>query len=339
MKFDALQTVLAIIDGELWVWGSNSNGISGLGWNDIYFNIIDNPTKVNNDFDNSGIKSVKCTKYRSYVLTNDGNIFACGLNNYHQIYDELINCSLTKFYRIEHLENIFMIDSNESFTLAISLINKVYIWGYVFGKHHKYPIGLDMEYNYAHKIICRNIYRDGDEGIIWTDTGLWKIVCFYPKPIKINFEELSSILDIACNSTHIIILTKDDKIYLMADNEDNFKLVNFEFPLIKPKIFAKNDVNDIVILHENVTLGKMEIIMINNFEIKVEPIDIDDRIIEVVQVTHGIFLLSNDKVYFKGKLTQGDNLRVYYEEHEFLSGKNLLDIPGKLFKNARSSCV
>ena len=69
---------LVVINGELYACGNNKYG--QLGFN-VSFD-VKTFTKVPYSFDESGIKSVKCGDGFSLVLTNSGNLYACGYNDF-----------------------------------------------------------------------------------------------------------------------------------------------------------------------------------------------------------------------------------------------------------------
>ena len=66
-------------DGSVWSCGYNGNGQLGLGNTTAYKTF----TKVTTNI--SDVKQITCGMYRTFILKNDGSIWACGRNDYGQL--------------------------------------------------------------------------------------------------------------------------------------------------------------------------------------------------------------------------------------------------------------
>ena len=75
-------TIILANDGGLWACGSNNYGEQGLGTSD--YDAHSTFTKVTTNINND-VKEVVCGYHSTYILKNDGSLWACGYNNFGQL--------------------------------------------------------------------------------------------------------------------------------------------------------------------------------------------------------------------------------------------------------------
>ena len=75
-------TIILTNDGSLWACGSNNYGEQGLGTSD--YDAHSTFTKVTTNINND-VKEVVCGYHSTYILKNDGSLWACGYNNFGQL--------------------------------------------------------------------------------------------------------------------------------------------------------------------------------------------------------------------------------------------------------------
>mgnify|MGYP000908128711 CR=1 FL=1 len=334
-KFDTCEHALLIVDEELWVWGRNSEGQLGLG----HCFTVYKPTRVDYGFDGSGVKSVKCTGTISLVLTNAGNIYCCGSSFSKQLNEDytLVN----RFIQYPYLKNVSMINSSYGCCYAVSdgklytwgrmCINEQIVWNF---KPNERPIGQ------VYKIACDNC-----SSIILTDEGLWYFNEI-KKHMKLNFDDYASIIEMDCSCNVITIMTRDMKLFWCDHSRTNIIDNCVQLDLIKPKLFLRD--SQILILHESPEVPGVRRLSIINRYTKTLSIYEDDT--DTVHIFNNVwidsyFYISGNVVYCKGDNKRGTlgldhtNSVPKYIQHEFLSGKKLIDNDiNKIcrVKNARS---
>jgi alpha-tubulin suppressor-like RCC1 family protein len=120
---------MAVLEnGDLYVWGSNSNGKTGRGTRSGYTMA---PTKITLP---NGEKAVRCEAgyYNSLVLTEAGNVYACGSNQYGRNGNGIAtNTYQTTFQKINFPGDITIKEIKRATHMAgaIGTDGKIYIWG------------------------------------------------------------------------------------------------------------------------------------------------------------------------------------------------------------------
>jgi len=348
---------LLAIDNELWVWGSNCFGELGIGNN----NYVQTPVAVDCQFDNSGIKSIKLTNCKSFVLTRAGNIFASGDNRNFQISDNNdVDKTSSVFIKNKFLKNISIFGTTDNQCIAVTKSGELYIWGkreifdYSIDSFIIEPKILNIDYNHVYNIFCSYNYS-----VIVTDTGLWIVGYYYSlinygdEPIKLKFDENHVITNMECCRDFIVILTSDNEIYL---NYDKKKFILIDLNIIEPIICQVNPY--IFILGKNEegeTITKM-IGLLNGNILCVREITFDvnnvTKIMGSIGINKNIFVITDDVVYCRGNNYYGalgceqkicDDVDFWSEfsdsvgkinhlrQHDFLTRMNSLS--KKLFKN------
>ena len=73
-------TIIQKNDGTLWGCGLNSSGQLGLGDTTTRYTFTRIANNINND-----VKQIVCGSYHTFIIKNDGSIWACGNNDYGQL--------------------------------------------------------------------------------------------------------------------------------------------------------------------------------------------------------------------------------------------------------------
>ena len=112
-------------NNDLWAWGSGTSGELGNGYliNSIF------PRKV--DFINriGKIKKISLGACHSLILDDRGDIYGFGENKFCQISSNLNQKNFKRPVKIKIGEKIKKIKSGETHNLALSMTNKVFVWG------------------------------------------------------------------------------------------------------------------------------------------------------------------------------------------------------------------
>lgn len=334
--FSTNRCTLVVINNELFGCGENQYG--QLGFYDEKVSIF-NFTKIDCDFDNSGIKIIKCGYRFNLVLTNAGNLFGCGSN---------LGCTLgipvtkntakiTTFSQIP-IYGVAQIDCCGEYSIVLTQSNELYFFGkcnelnelndgftYVSGSNGLIKVEIGTN-SMIKKISCNTKYI-----FVLTDNELIK--CKKCKSdneySKITLDNIGPIVDLKCNEHHILLLSECSMfICNVQDNHMNFVIAHED--ITKPKIYVSE--NKYFILGENECEQKIKVVSNDNSEHKITEyyLKCDSDIIDLVVSDQAIFFISLDIIYYMGINFMGDlgignkfgdNNRIY--EHEFLSNKNI----------------
>jgi len=321
-------------------------------------------TKVDSDFDGSGIISICCGDSSSYVLTHAGNVFCHGNNDSGQLgIQNLIQSAELKanfdipsdiplvnyvstFTQIPNLSNIKTIGAGHNFFVALTYDGDLYFTGMI-GRFNqkKYITTLTKIADQCGKIL--EVTCDKCSILVLTSTGLWMYDAINGKFIgddnfkKLSFNKCSFIVDFKISITCAIILTKEEDGYHLYF--EDFRVYELDKVLLDAKIIGTG--NYYVSYKDSDGSSKMLKLKPNGKYRKVQ-----DDIIHVtvfkswLGVGHYFYIMENGEVYFKGKHNKGfgvEQTSDFYENrqlHSFLSGKNIgrhpNNIPGKNTKNA-----
>jgi alpha-tubulin suppressor-like RCC1 family protein len=116
-------TVYVSPDGQVWTWGHNYSGQLGLG-TDASNGIYASPMPVPGMSD---VKAVAAGDYSTFVLKNDGTVWAWGANG-----GLLGGGSLPNEFapvQVTGLSNIVEIAAGSFFTMALAADGTVWVWG------------------------------------------------------------------------------------------------------------------------------------------------------------------------------------------------------------------
>ena len=123
--FNVPSHTLAVTEtGELWVWGSNSVGQLGLGYDSLGTNFII-PTRVGYA---TNWASVVAGEFFSLALTKDGELFAWGANNFGQLG---LGDNIDKYTPVQvgSGNNWGSISVGVNHTLALTKDGEIFAWG------------------------------------------------------------------------------------------------------------------------------------------------------------------------------------------------------------------
>ena len=119
-------------DGRFAVWGNNErSNLSATAGANIY-------TPIELDFNLSEIKQVAIGTESMLVLTNDGDIYARGKNDYGQLGLGHRN-DVSEFTKIEGIPKFKYITANGVYSGGISVDGYIYLWGYDAGLFDTVP--------------------------------------------------------------------------------------------------------------------------------------------------------------------------------------------------------
>ena len=122
MRGSTYNHTLFILGGDLWGCGKNSCGELGLGHTDD----VNEFTRVDSQFDGSGVKDVRCGNYFSLILTYGGNLFVSGDNTLGQL--GIKNLTRTSTFTQLPLYNVESIECSKFFSGAI-VDGRLFLWG------------------------------------------------------------------------------------------------------------------------------------------------------------------------------------------------------------------
>lgn len=166
----------------MYCWGNTINGELGLGG--IEENYILSPTEIVNFENINNIKSVACGNNHTLVVTEDGQLYACGSNDFGQLGHD--GCR-TKLQKIPGVESLVMTSAacGEAHSMALNEWGQLYTWG---------------------SDSCGQLGLETDEGILYK-----------PKIVK----SLASMLlvQISCGYKHCMALTNHGELYTWGSNE------------------------------------------------------------------------------------------------------------------------
>lgn len=103
--------------GEVYVWGLNANGQLGQG-NTTNLNVA---TPMQNEFGTGPVKNIidiSAGRLHSTVLTKDGKVYQCGINNYGQLGDNT-TATRTNLVKVKETENICQIATAQYYTAML----------------------------------------------------------------------------------------------------------------------------------------------------------------------------------------------------------------------------
>jgi len=275
---------------ELWVGGNNRNGQLGLGSMELgKINIP--PTKLSDQFDGSGIRTIKCLDGSSIVLTIEGNVYISGKGNYHthfSFYKMLLPLKVSIIERIGRWLN---------YKVYIALVdNELYLWNYD-GVANCYPWKVTIDG-------VNSISKLGTGGkfiTIVTDCGLWFLKYENVRnknyiPERSNFDKYRSIIEICYFRVHIVLFVREEQQIAIYSSTTGY---DFHLESILPgdiKIFINSGVFIVSKMEDNTFV--ISRVVIASVVVKItELFRIDKIIIDIVQCGEKIFIVTEYEVY------------------------------------------
>lgn len=115
-------------DGSVWAWGDNAEGQFGNGTSKTK---PLSPVRAAGGLDGRHIRDIACGSCATLFLMDDGSVYSCGANTYHQLGIEGAGKgkSLLNPEKIPGLNNIIAIACRQSHCLALDQDGHVWAWG------------------------------------------------------------------------------------------------------------------------------------------------------------------------------------------------------------------
>jgi len=175
-------------DGKVYAWGLNTFGQLGLSTTD---NPQKTPKQVTGEIEHIAIKAIKTSNGSTFVLSQDGKLYAWGNNAFGQLgFDTKSEPQNTPRQVIDEIKSIAIkaIATSNNSTFALSTEGKVYAWGY--NEHG--------ELGYGTKGESQNTPKQVTDGI-----------------------EKTEIIEISTDGNSTFAISKGGKVYAWGNNEDN----------------------------------------------------------------------------------------------------------------------
>jgi hypothetical protein len=198
-KNSRYHVIARTIDGKVYCWGYNYNGVLGYGrrgsisFQDINYsdNNIYKP-QLNECLSAKKIIDICCGHYHSLALTNDGAVYAWGRNDSGQIGD---GSNRDQYLPIRvhgfNNEKVIMISCGSHHSMALTESGRVYSWGL----------------NNCGQLGISNTYETNRPVAVSVDSFIWG------KIFSIN-----NIEKISCGREHSLLLSRDGDIYAFGNN-------------------------------------------------------------------------------------------------------------------------
>ncbi len=170
-------------DGKVWSWGSNGYGQLGLNKTtsiEAYAKEVDLSNLVDDNGNAEIIKQIEAGKITSYILTNEGNVYAFGYSGNYQCGNSSASYVLipTKINSLSRITKISTNLNGNGSAIATTVNGKVWAWGYyAYGSYYGTPrvlgnldnvIDIDASDYYGVAIAK---FADGTVGY-WSSTSL-----------------------------------------------------------------------------------------------------------------------------------------------------------------------
>jgi alpha-tubulin suppressor-like RCC1 family protein len=170
--------------GKVYSWGYNNWGLLGIGSEDFRYHKPILNQYLNNEF----VVDISCGAYHSLVLTNCGQVYAWGVNDYGQIGN---GCNRNQLIPIKvkgfNNERVVMISCGDRHSMALTECGHVYSWGL----------------NDCGQLGIGNTVNSNE-----------------PKFVAVIDENKCNVFieKISCGSFHSLLLSRDGYIYVFGDN-------------------------------------------------------------------------------------------------------------------------
>ena len=237
------------MDHKLYAYGANIYKQTGIN----NATILLSKTIVPYLFD-STLKDIKCGGHHSLFLTENGNVYGCGNNDFNQLTSKYNKYNSNTIQCIIHSNDIKFIDCCYHSSFALDMNNKLKYFG------HNYCNQLGR---YGESIECSQINNDiksfscgdGFFGYITIKNELYMYgnndtyqcglnnnnICYYGNKIKIN-----NIKSVKCGGFHTILRTKNNKYYSFGCNKSNKLLIKTnQIKVFIPQLISYKYIYDI----------------------------------------------------------------------------------------------
>ena len=220
-------TMILKNDGSLWACGHNEYGQLGLGNTSNKTTFTQVTTNINND-----VKQIACTFSNTWVLKNDGSLWACGWNEYGHLGlgDTTNRNTFTQI--ITNVKQIYAGVSNSIFIIK----NDGTLWACGYNYYGQLGIGtntqgfisftqVNINANDIKCIACAHTVTV----LIKNDGTLWgcgynsggELGSIFPSTSQYTFVKISQKSDnykVCCGLDHVIVLKNDNSIWGSGNN-------------------------------------------------------------------------------------------------------------------------
>ena len=172
-------SICKTLNNQIYCWGDNTYGQLGVG--DILDSFIQNTPLVSTNWPND-IVDMKCGAYHTLVLTFNGDVYSCGINENGELGRETEDDLSFNLGKIDFESTITRLECGEYYSKCIDINHNLF----VFGDNEYGQLGLGDTNN-------RN------------------------KPIK--HPSLSNIIDISSGGNNSFVKTSNNEIYAFGYNE------------------------------------------------------------------------------------------------------------------------
>ena len=225
-------TVILKKDGSIWACGGNGNGQLGLGSKTDKNTFTKVTTNINND-----LKQLACGEYHTFIFKNDGSAWCCGLNNYGQLG---LNDTTTKNTFTQVTTNVSndveQISCGYSHTFILKKDGTIWSCGYngsgqlglvdTANKSTFTQVTTNVN-NDVKQIACgqNNTFILNNDGSLWGcgynnygQLGLGTTNINYNTFTQVTTNINNDVKQIACGSSHTVILKNDGSIWSCGGN-------------------------------------------------------------------------------------------------------------------------
>ncbi len=215
-------------DGTIWAWGDNSNGQLGNG---ITMNSCSIPKQVP---ELKNVVAVAAGYQYSLALTEDGKVWAWGINQFGQLGDGTLDLKRSTPKQVANLDTVIAISAGAEHCLALRKDGTVWAWGNnLFGALGNSSTGLTSRIPVQVMKLTNVIAIAGGryhslalkkDGTVWAwgDNGYGqagqgsKISILYKIPVLVP--NLNNVIAITSGYNHNLALTNDGKIWAWGYN-------------------------------------------------------------------------------------------------------------------------
>ncbi|MDR1604324.1 MAG: S8 family serine peptidase [Gracilibacteraceae bacterium] len=218
---------LAVIDGEVWAWGSNSHNELGISTSSFYSSTPIHVTDLTN------IVYVEAGAAASLAIDESGNVYAWGYNYYGQLGNGQNNTSTSEIFQVQNIPPIESASMSLGHVLALTEDHQVWGWGYNGSRQLGPPTGSSLSMTPFQISDLPDILsvRTGqgystalsEDGTVWAwgSSSLWQLglninVSHIETPTQIP--SLSNVESLATADIHSLVITQDGSLYGWGSN-------------------------------------------------------------------------------------------------------------------------
>lgn len=199
----AFQQAYAVTgSGAVYSWGQNMYGSLGLGLGTTGLAIQETPAQITGNLTNVIIKDIKAIDSSAYAISDNGDIYSWGLNDYGKLgigfaYTPYGAADLPYKVVFENNKTVSKLYNLNKTTFAVTTDGKIYSWGHndIWGK-----LGIGS----SNTLMSTPVMITGENNYLAYDVR---------KIINVALKENST------SRAHILLTTEDGRLYSWGDNE------------------------------------------------------------------------------------------------------------------------